>query len=164
VTETDVRGEPPRRRSVRMTPDEAWAFVEQAHTGIFTTLRRDGVPIAMPLWFAALDRRIYVVTRGKKVARVRNDARCSFLVEDGVRWAELRAVHLTGTAQVIDPSPDLAGRIAAEMERKYASFRTAPKKMPTATRDHYAKTAGSTIELVPDDRILSWDNHNLGLA
>lgn len=160
----ETADEPKKPRSVRMTTDEAWAFVEQARTGIFTTLRRDGVPIAMPLWFAALDRRIYVVTRGKKVARVRNDSRCSFLVEDGERWAELRAVHLTGSATIIDPSPDLAARVAAEMQRKYAALRTSPKKMPTATRDHYAKSFGTTIELVPDDRILSWDNRHLGLA
>ena len=39
---------------VRLTSDEAWAFVEHAHTGIFTTLRRDGQPVALPVWFATV--------------------------------------------------------------------------------------------------------------
>ncbi len=155
--------EAPRRRGVRMTEDEAWDFVEQAHTGILTTLRRDGVPIALPVWFATLDRRIYVVTRGKKVQRVARDARSSFLVEAGERWAELQAVHLTGRSSIIEPSEDLQRRISEQIAFKYRAFRTAPKEMPTATKEHYAK-AGATIELIPDERILSWDNHHLGLV
>ena len=157
---TDQAAKP---RSVRMTPDEAWAFVEQSHTGILTTLRRDGTPIALPIWFAALDRKIYVVTRGKKVRRVKRDPRCSFLVEAGERWAALQAVHLTCTGEVIDPPEELSRRIREEMSRKYSAFRTAPEVMPTATKDHYEKAQGATIELVPDERILSWDNNHLGL-
>ena len=147
--------------SIRLTREEAWAFLADAHTGILTTLRRDGYPVALPVWFAALDHRIYVVTRGKKVQRVARDARCSFLVEEGERWAELRAVQLTGDARVIEPEGDLAARISADMERKYAAFRTAPKAMPSETREHYAKALGATIEIVPHDRILSWDNRRI---
>ena len=53
--------------SPRMTDDEIWSFVTDAHTGIMTTLRRDGYPISLPLWFACLDRQIYLRTRGKKL-------------------------------------------------------------------------------------------------
>jgi hypothetical protein len=151
-------------RSVRMTPDEAWDFVEQAHTGIFTTLRRDGQPIALPVWFVTVDGRIYIVTRGKKVLRAKHDPRCSFLVESGERWAELQAVHLTCSAEVIEPDEALSRRIGEAMARKYAAFRTATAAMPDATKEHYTKAIGTTIELVPDDRILSWDNNHLGLS
>ena len=155
--------EEPKRRGVRMTEDEAWAFVEAAHTGIFTTLRRDGVPIALPIWFATLDRRIYVATRGKKVKRVAHDSRCSFLVEAGERWAELQAVHLTGQAAVIDPDEALMARFGQQIKQKYSAYRTTSKAMPKATSDHYA-TVGAMIEIVPDERIVSWDNNFLGLS
>lgn len=154
-----------KRPSVRMSEDEAWAFLTDAHTGILTTLRRDGFPITLPIWFAVIDRRIYVSTRGKKVLRARRDPRASFLVEDGERWAELRAVHATCDAEVLDEvDDDLAARIAAEMERKYAAFRTTTKAMPKATRDHYVKASGATIELVPHDKLLTWDNTKLALG
>lgn len=146
-----------------MTDDEAWAFLEAGHTGIFTTLRRDGVPISLPVWFATVDRRIYIGTRGKKVTRVANDPRCSFLVEAGERWAELQAVHLTGTATVIEPEGELRDRIGAQIRDKYSAYRTTSKAMPSATKAHYA-APGAMIEIVPDDRVLSWDNHFLGLA
>lgn len=152
-------------RSIRMSEDEAWAFVADAHTGILTTLRRDGSPIALPIWFAVVDRRIYVSTRGKKVLRVRHDPRCSFLVEAGDRWAELEAVHLSCTGRVLDElSDDLRERIGAEMHRKYAAFRTATRSMPTATRAAYDPAAGAMIELTVDGRILTWDNRRLGLG
>jgi Pyridoxamine 5'-phosphate oxidase len=146
-----------------MTADEAWAFVESAHTGIFTTLRRDGVPMALPIWFATLDRRIYLSTRGKKVKRVANDSRCSFLVEAGERWAELQAVHLTGVANIIELDEKLGARFAEQIRSKYAPFRTTSNAMPDATREVYA-AAGTVIEIVPDERIVSWDNNFLGLA
>ena len=90
--------------SVRLTPDEAWDVLERAHTGILTTLRRDGMPISLPMWFVVLDRTICIGAPSgtKKLARLRHDPRASFLVESGERWAELEAVHLTGRIEVVD--------------------------------------------------------------
>ena len=154
-----------RARSIRMSEDEAWSFVTDAHTGILTTLRRDGSPIALPIWFAVVERRIYVSTRGKKVLRVRHDPRCSFLVEAGERWAELEAVHLSCAGRVLDEVPEeLRERIGAELHRKYAAFRTATGAMPAATRAAYDPAAGALIELTVDGRILTWDNHRLELG
>ena len=149
--------------TVRMTDEEIWTFLTEGHTGIFTTLRVDGHPIALPVWYAVIDRRIYVVTRGKKVARVAKDSRCSLLVESGERWAELQAVHVVCEGRVIDPDDELESAIRAEMNRKYAAYRTAPKAMPDATRQHYANSGSAVIELLPLERILNWDNKKLGL-
>jgi nitroimidazol reductase NimA-like FMN-containing flavoprotein (pyridoxamine 5'-phosphate oxidase superfamily) len=144
-----------------MTPDEIWDFVVEGHTGIMTTLRRDGVPMALPLWYACLDRTIYARTRGKKLKRIANDSRASFLVESGERWAELKAVHLTGRAEIVDLEPELAGRFRAEIARKYAAFRTAEAEMPEATATHYAKAMSGVVRFIPDERILHWDNAKL---
>ena len=146
---------------MRLSAEDAWQFVAQGHTGILITLRRDGVPIATPMWFAVLDRQIYVQTpaRSKKVARLRRDPRVSFLVEAGERWAELRAVHITGQAQFVEDAETLE-RVAAEMERKYARFRTAHAAMPEAARRHY-QTPFVLIRVVPDAHVISWDNRKL---
>lgn len=152
----------PARKGVRLSPDEAWAFVEGSHTGIFTTLRRDGVPIALPVWFVVLDRRIYVSTPGgsKKVVRVKNDARSSFLVESGEPWAELKAVHLTGRATVAEVDDATRARVAEASEEKYRAFRTVRTEMPSATRQHYSQQ-GAVIAFDADERIVSWDNARL---
>jgi PPOX class probable F420-dependent enzyme len=146
--------------SVRMTEDEAWSAIGGSHTGIFTTLRRDGMPIALPVWFVVLDRTIGLAapSRTKKVARLRHDPRASFLVESGERWAELRAVHLTGTVEVVEDEAVIR-RIDDALDEKYAAFRTARAAMPEKTQQHYA---GRTfLRFRPDARILSWDNSRL---
>jgi len=147
-----------------MTEEEVWDFLTDGHTGIFATLRADGVPIMMPIWYAVIDRCVYVRTRGAKLTRVANDARASFLVERGERWAELQAVHLTGTAEVIDPSPELESALTAELDRKYAAYRTAQEEMPEATQEVYQQAVRRIVRLTPDARVLNWDNRRLGLA
>jgi nitroimidazol reductase NimA-like FMN-containing flavoprotein (pyridoxamine 5'-phosphate oxidase superfamily) len=149
--------------TVRMTESEAWEFLERSHTGIVTTLRRDGRPVALPVWFVVLDGHIYVRTRGRKVERARHDPRCSFLVEDGERWAQLRAVHVACRVEVIDPSPELAERIEAAIAEKYSAYRTPAREMPAATRDHYQQNMGAVLDLVPEGKLLTWDNGKLGL-
>jgi nitroimidazol reductase NimA-like FMN-containing flavoprotein (pyridoxamine 5'-phosphate oxidase superfamily) len=154
----------PERRSVRMSEDEAWAMLEGSLVGILTTLRRDGRPVALPVWYVVLDHRVYVSTRGKKLVRLGRDRRASFLVEAGERWAELRAVHLDCRATVLDPGDELAGRVRAALDAKYGAYRTPATNMPAATRDHYAKNLGAVVELVPEGRSLTWDNRHLGLT
>ena len=147
--------------SVRLTPDESWAFVEHAHTGIFTTLRRDGQPVALPVWFAAVDQKIYVRTpaRTKKVARIRSDERCSFLAESGLAWKDLKAVHLSGRAVLVEEGPEY-DRAQAAISEKYEGFRTESKDMPDSARKAYS-TAWAMIRIDPIGKTLSWDNAKL---
>lgn len=150
--------------SPRMTEEEIWEFVRNGHTGIFTTLRRDGMPIAMPMWYCCIDRVVYMQTRGRKLQRIENDSRASFLVESGHRWSELVAVHLTGHAEHLSPDPELASAFGAEMDRKYRAFRGAGVdggEMPKQAADYYAKQMRGIVRLVADDRILNWDNSKM---
>ena len=148
-------------RSIRLTDDEVWATLARAHTGVLTSLRRDGMPISLPVWFAAFDHRIYVSgpAHTKKFARIRRDARVSFLVESGERWVDLLGVHLTGTARIVDDAALLA-RVAAALDAKYSAYRTPRDEMPGATRANY-EVERTTIEITPDDRVLSWENTRL---
>lgn len=147
---------------VRLTVDEAWDFVESAHTGVFTTLRSDGVPVSLPVWFVVDDRRIWMQTPegSKKVARVRRDGRSSFVVESGEMWTELKAVSLTGTAEVVSDE-DTARRILSLLGEKYADVGIPTASVPDATTKHYARPA--VVCFTPDDRRLSWDNAKLRL-
>jgi PPOX class probable F420-dependent enzyme len=145
--------------SPRLDKQEAWAVLTKAHTGVLATLKGDGTPISLPMWFVALDERIYVVTpeRTKKVERLRRNPRVSFLVESGTRWTELQAVHLTGHARVIEDD-ELRSRVREAMDDKYAAFRT------QGGDRNVDGVAMAVIEITPDDRILSWDNSRLPLG
>lgn len=145
---------------IRLSEDEAWAFIEGSHTAIVTTLRRDGSPIALPIWFATEGHRIYVGTPvgSKKVLRVAHDDRASFLVESGDAWAELSAVHLSVTAVILDHDTDAAeiSRANALLDDKYAAFRPASARLPSSASKHYASMA--MLRLDPVGKALTWDN------
>jgi PPOX class probable F420-dependent enzyme len=148
--------------SIRLSSDESWAVLEKAHTGILTTLRADGVPIALPIWFVVLDRTIAFGTpsHSKKLVRIRHDPRASFLVESGERWPELVGVHVTGRVEIVTDAETIA-RIRAGIDAKYASYRTPPTSMPQTARERYDDR--TNLRLVPDDRMLTWDNHRIAL-
>lgn len=151
---------PPARRSPRLNDDEIWEFVTDAHTGVMTTLRRDGMPIALPLWYMVVDRAIYTSSRGKKLVRLANNSKASFLVETGDMWVDLKAAHFTGTASIIEPDATLLAKLNAENNRKYARFRPPSNDLPDSAKQVYANTM-QWIRFVPDPRVLSWENARL---
>jgi PPOX class probable F420-dependent enzyme len=147
-----------------MTSEEAWARIDSAHTGIITSLRRDGMPIALPMWFCVVDAAVHFRTlaRSKKAARLRHDPRVSFLVEGGERWAELWAVHLAGTAVFVDDD-ETHEKVQAALTAKYSSFRTDRSKMADTTRTHYEQEH-VFVRIDAEERIVSWENAKLGLG
>jgi PPOX class probable F420-dependent enzyme len=148
---------------IRLTEEEAWQEIASAHTGTLTTLRRDGMPIALPVWFVAEGRTVELMTpaRTKKIARVRHDPRASFLVESGECWADLRAVHVTGRVEIV--TDDAATqRIEEAVNAKYAAFRPALASLPEATQAYYAKQV--YLRFVPEGKILTWDNARIATS
>src|SRR5262245_15474006 len=148
-----------------MTPEEAWERLAATHTGIVTTLRRDGTPIATPMWFCVHEGAVYFGTpsKSKTAARLRRDPRVGFLVESGQRWAELWAVHLAGVATVVD-DPETIEAVGAVMAVKYAGFSTPRSEYPENARRFYEADTRVLYRIEAEPRIISWDNPKLGLA
>lgn len=147
---------------VRLDEAEIREFLAQGHTGIFTSLRADGWPVSLPIWYAVVDDHVYVRTpsKSKKVGRVKKDDRVSFLVESGKAWKELKSVVITGRAVVVEDEAELA-RVAEAMGAKYGGI-GAPKAVPKATKKHYG--GGSTvIRIDPVQDPLTWDNAKIRL-
>ena len=147
---------------IRLSNDEAWEATKSAHTGILTTLRRDGMPIALPVWFVVDDDAIAMTTPAgtKKLARIRHDPRASFLVEFGEQYLELQGVHFTGRVGTVEDA-DAVARIEAAIDAKYARFRPPADDLPLAAQAYYANQV--LLRFVPDKRILSWDNARLAV-
>jgi len=148
--------------SVALPDDEAWEFVAGALTGMVTTLRRDGYPVTLPVWFVALDRRIYFRTpaSSQKVARIARDERAGFLVEAGERWAELIAVSFQAAAARVTDEP-LCARVLAARDAKYDGRGLGSRsELPAATVRHYAGES-AIIRLTPVGQLISWDNSRI---
>lgn len=80
----------------------------------------------------------------------------AFLVESGARWVELKAVHVNGTARVVE-NPDWP-RIDEQLGAKYAHLRSQPAQQPESARRRYAER--SLMAITPE-RVVSWDNARL---
>ncbi len=150
-------------KAVELPEAEAWEFLERAHIGIFTTLRRGGWPLSLPVWFVALERRIYVMSPGRsaKVQRVRRDPRVCFLVEEGCSWTEVRAVVMAGTAELVEDAEERS-RALVRFSEKYRGLRMPRDRISKATRTHYGEHA-AWIRITPADPIVSWDNARVRL-
>lgn len=144
----------------RLTEDEAWDALAAAHTGLLTTLRRDGRPVTLPVWHVVIDRAIFVRTpaRTKKLIRIGNDPRGHFVVETGRAWADLAAVTLAVRAEIVDDEA-LAARAVAAVDEKYAAHAAPTERLPDAVRETYADMR--VVRLEPAGRLGSWNNRAL---
>ena len=145
---------------IQLNPDEMREFLRSGHTGILTTLRRDGFPVTLPTFYVTHQERIYISSpaRTKKMSRIRYDPRASFLVESGLSWAELKAVMLYGRISRVEDE-ELCARVNELMDAKYRAFRTPHEQKPEASQQHYASIA--TLCFEPEGEPISWDNSKL---
>lgn len=142
-----------------MTPDERDTFLAQAATGVLTTLRQDGSPISLPMWFVVVDSDVHIRTRAsaKKVGRIERDGRACFVVDSGAAWVDLRAVTISGA--LVDVTGSAASVVEEALNEKYRG-RGVPDRVPTRTAAHYADES-RYFRLVPQQRELTWDNSKL---
>ena len=151
--------------AITLPDDELWQFVSQARTGMLSTLRRDGWPVTLPVWFVVLDELVYVPSFAglKKVTRLQRDPRASFLIESGEVWTELRAVTMSVTGAVVIGGERFDAATAA-LDVKYPAGVAAPyDRMPAAAQKYYGESR-VVLELTPTGAPISWDNARLRLA
>lgn len=143
---------------ISLSDTEVWAFLDAQEVGVLTTLRTDGSPVSVPVWYCTDAGRILVAgpSGTAKFRRVRREPRVAFLVESGRRWVELKAVHVEGTAEVVE-DPDWE-RVDALLSGKYAALRSTPAEQPSSARRRYAER--SLLAVTPI-RVVSWDNARL---
>ena len=149
---------------ISLDDDELWEYVTGAGTAVVTTLRRDGWPVSLPVWFVVVERLVYFKTfpTMRKAARIARDPRASFVVEDGTTWTELRAVCLYVTAQVLAAGAE-AERARDALRRKYPPAVDVPvTRLPEASRAYYAASS-VIVRLTPTGPPISWDNRRLRL-
>ena len=147
-----------------LSDSELWTFIADAPTGMLTTLRRDGWPVTLPVWFVALDGAIYIPSFAslKKVLRIKNDPRGSFLVESGRGWTELRAATLAVTADILTDGAEF-DRAQAALAAKYPPEVAVPfDRLPRAIQSFYG-TDAVVIRLRPVTGPISWDNSKIRL-
>ena len=146
-----------RRDQIKMSEDEALAFLDEERTVVCATNGREGRPHMMPLWYVVRDGRLWSWTYAKsqKVRNLERDPRATLQVESGIEYAELRGVMLRCDVEV-HRDVDVVTDFAMELVERYAGG-------AEGTRDAFAQQAPKRValEFVECDRV-TWDHRKLG--
>jgi PPOX class probable F420-dependent enzyme len=149
-----------RRAAIRMTGEEAAAFLAEQRTVICATNGHDGWPHLMPLWYVVRGGTLWAWTYAKsqKAKNLERDPRATLQVEAGASYEELRGLMLRCEA-VLHRDPEVLEGFVAELAGRYAP----PGADPAAMREGFASQIPKrvAIEFAERSRV-SWDHRKLG--
>ncbi len=149
-----------RRAAMRMTDEEALAFLEAERTVICATNGHDGFPHLMPLWYVVRGGTLWAWTYAKsqKTKNLERDARATLQVETGESYEQLRGLMLRTQAVLHRDEATVLGFVE-ELAARYAP----PGVDPDGMREGFAKQVPKrvAIEFTEVSRV-SWDHRKLG--
>jgi PPOX class probable F420-dependent enzyme len=147
-----------RRDLIKMTEEEAAAFLDEQRTVICATNGRDGWPHLMPLWYVVRDGGLWAWTYAKsqKTRNLERDARASLQVEAGEQYDQLRGVLLRCEVVIHRDSEDVA-ELGLEIFTRYTGA-----DLPDETRAMVAAQAPKRVALEFVERSrATWDHRKL---
>jgi PPOX class probable F420-dependent enzyme len=153
---------PSRRDLIRMSEEEARAFLRASKTMTIISNGPGGYPHPMPMWFAVDDDgtvRMTTFRKSQKVMNIRRDPRVSLLVESGEEYNKLRGLVIYGKAEVVDEAEVVKATL-----RKISGIGTLSD--PAALKGAEAVIANTAAKrvaiLVRPEKTVSWDHGKLG--
>ena len=131
----------------RMSDAEREAFLAVNRYGILATLRSDGSPIAIPVWFDwdGDSVKMFTTVASPKLRRLANDARASVLVTNHIDEKE-KWVAFDGTVAVSDEG---GFELAEKLAQRYWDL-SDPARASTLEIWRSMKSGWRLLEMVPD--------------
>jgi PPOX class probable F420-dependent enzyme len=99
-----------QRDSIKMTPEDALAYLASRHNCAFATNGHDGYPHVVAMWYTLKDGMILMTSyaRAQKIVNLRRDPRATVLVESGTTYKELSGVMIRGRVELAEGPAALA--------------------------------------------------------
>lgn len=146
-----------RGRKIMMSPAELDEFLTGQRTCRVATVSADGSPHVSPLWFVwdGASLWLYSLTRSKRWAALRRDARVAVVVDAGEEYGDLRGAELSGTVEVVGEVPRTGETCPelVEVERSFARKYFGVDELPHDGRHGW-------LRLTPEG-LASWDFRKL---
>jgi PPOX class probable F420-dependent enzyme len=148
-----------QRGQIVMSDDEIAEFLQQQRSSTLATYGPQGQIHLVGMWYAVMDGQIWFETKKKaqKTVNLRRDPRCSFLVESGHTYDQLRGVAIEGQGVVVEDE-DVVWDVCVNIFERYNGAYSEEMK-PFV--EFMAKNRAA-IRLDPD-RTRSWDHRKLGM-
>lgn len=148
-----------QRGEIVMSDAEQADFLAQQRNCTLGTFGPQGQIHLVGMWYAVIDGAIWFETKKKaqKTQNVRRDPRCTFLVEAGLTYDQLRGMSIEGTGTVIEDEQVVWDVCVNIFERYNAPYSEEMKPFV----EFMAKNR-AVIRLDPV-RVRTWDHRKLGL-
>jgi Pyridoxamine 5'-phosphate oxidase len=148
-----------RRDQIKMSADEAGAFLGDQRTVICATNGRDGWPHVIPLWYVVRDGTVWAWTYAKsqKARNLERDRRATLQLESGVAYGELRGMMLR-CETVIHRDTEAVVAVGADLTERYGGTGVDPEAFGEAVRAQAAKRVA--LEFRERERV-TWDHAKL---
>ena len=148
-----------QRGQVVMSDDEVSEFLQQQRSSTLATYGPQGQIHLVGMWYGVLDGQIWFETKKKaqKTVNLRRDPRCSFLVEAGHTYDQLRGVAIEGQGVVIEDE-DVVWDVCVNIFERYNAPYT--DEMKPIVEFMVKNRAAIRLDV---DRVRSWDHRKLGL-
>ena len=146
-----------QRELMAMSDDEVLAFLSEKRRAHVGTINADGTPHLVPMSYVLIDGRLTIWTdpRSRKVVNLRRDPRMTCLIEDGATFPEMRAVQLSGQAEL---TRDDDGSLQVGL----ALFQRAAGYLDDDLRATVAALVPERVGIsVHPERVVSWDHTKL---
>lgn len=159
-----------RRDQIKMSPEEASAFLDAGRTVTCATNGRGGWPHLMPLWYVVRDSGpaeapelwAWTFAKSQKTRNLERDPRATLQVEAGTEYHVLRGVMLETQATIHRDLETVLG-VGLEVFRRYAGGATgelAEEVEAMVTEQARKRVAFQFVER----RRVTWDHRKLGGA
>jgi PPOX class probable F420-dependent enzyme len=147
-----------RRDQIRMSDDEALAFLDEERTVICATNGHDGWPHLMPLWYVVRDGTLWAWTYAKsqKVRNLERDPRVTLQIETGTTYDQLRGIMLRCDTVLHRDAADVEA-LGLEIFARYTGG------LADETRAMVAQQATKRVAMEFAERSrATWDHRKLG--
>ena len=149
-----------QRGQIVMSDDEVTQFLQQQRSCTLGTFGPQGQIHLVGMWYAVMDDgSIWFETKKKaqKTVNLRRDPRCSFLVEAGHTYDQLRGVAIEGRGVVVEDEQVVWDVCVNIFERYNAPY---TEEMKPFVEFMAKNRAAIRLDV---DRVRSWDHRKLGL-
>jgi PPOX class probable F420-dependent enzyme len=131
-----------------MTDAERDAFLKPPRLGMLATLRRDGSPVAVPIWFEwdGSAARMFTSVDSAKVKRIERDRRASLLVANSLGEKEAW-VAFDGRVKIVRHG---GYELAEKLAMRYWGDLSQPERRQTMDEWRELSDTWRVLELVPE--------------
>jgi len=148
---------------VSMSNPEVRAFLKEARVASLTTIGKDGYPHTVGMWFVldADNLAMWTYAKSQKARNARREPRCSFMVETGDRYDELKGVLVKGRLEVVtdhERTEEIGRRIYDRYTLPVTGIALDDGPI-VEVRRQAAKRVGL---LLPLRDVASWDHRKMG--